>query len=120
MTAALVVPYDVTAVLDDANVQRWGVSYDPATCMATASSVTGQGVTTATGSISGTTLTVSGVTTGAVAPGQLVTGAGVALGTYITGPGSSGAYPVNTSQSAAPPSLTAVPPTVAVMNGSIT
>jgi hypothetical protein len=64
---------------------------------------------TFTGSISGTTLTVSAISSGALAAGQLITGAGVSasppgsLATYIvtqlTGPtGGVGTYTVNISQ----------------------
>lgn len=58
-----------------------------------------------TGSISGTTLTVSAVTNGAVAVGMAVRGAGVASGTYITalgtGTGGVGTYSVGISQTVA-------------------
>ena len=55
-----------------------------------------------TGSISGTTLTVTGITSGALALGGSVTGTGVTSGTSITGLGSGsgglGTYVVNKSQ----------------------
>ena len=55
-----------------------------------------------TGSISGTTLTVTGVTSGALAVNQPITGTGVTPGTYITalgtGTGGAGTYTVNNSQ----------------------
>jgi hypothetical protein len=55
-----------------------------------------------TGSISGTTLTVSGVTSGALHVGQFVTGTGVAAFTsilgYLTGAGGTGTYSVAPSQ----------------------
>jgi hypothetical protein len=54
------------------------------------------------GDISGTTLTVSAVTSGTIVNGMSVTGAGVAAGTVITGfgtgTGGTGTYNVNTSQ----------------------
>lgn len=50
-----------------------------------------------TGSIAGTTLTVSATSFGAVAIGQMVTGSGVSVGTYITG-GSGSTWTVNNSQ----------------------
>lgn len=34
-------PYNATTVLDSGGTQRWGVTYDPGSCMATVSSVTG-------------------------------------------------------------------------------
>lgn len=64
-----------------------------------------------TGSISGTTLTVSAVTSGALTLGAPVQGAGVAAGTVIvafgTGTGGTGTYTVNTSQTVSSTALTA-------------
>lgn len=60
---------------------------------------------TFTGSISGTTLTVSAVT-GTIAVGQTVYGAGVAAGTTITG-GSGTSWTVNNSQTVASESMAA-------------
>lgn len=58
-----------------------------------------------TGSIAGTTLTVSAVTNGAIAVGMAVRGQGVAAGTYIvalgTGTGGVGTYSVGISQTVA-------------------
>lgn len=55
-----------------------------------------------TGYISGTTLTISTVTTGQLAVGQLVQGAGIAANTFITalgsGTGGTGTYTVSVSQ----------------------
>jgi len=63
-----------------------------------------------TGSISGTTLTVTGVTSGTVALGQMVSGTGVADGTVITtlgsGVGGIGTYGVSISQTAGSTTLT--------------
>lgn len=60
------------------------------------------GTATVTGSISGTTLTVTFVSSGVLYPGQLITGSGIASGTiitnYLTGLGGTGTYAVNTSQ----------------------
>lgn len=57
------------------------------------------------GSISGTTLTVSAVTSGRLDVGQVISGTGVAAGTYITaygtGTGGTGTYTVSASQSVA-------------------
>lgn len=64
-----------------------------------------------TGSITGTELTVTAVTAGALAIGQEVSGAGVAAGTVITafgtGTGAAGTYTVNNSQTVASEALTA-------------
>jgi hypothetical protein len=63
------------------------------------------------GSISGTTLTVTAVTSGTIAAGQTVIGPGVAQGTLITalgsGTGGAGTYAVGISQTVASESLTA-------------
>lgn len=57
---------------------------------------------TFTGSISGTTLTISAVSAGEITLGQYVSGSGVTSGTYITqfgtGAGQTGTYVVNASQ----------------------
>ncbi len=64
-----------------------------------------------TGSISGTTLTVTAVTAGTLAIGQEVSGTGVTAGTvitgFLTGTGATGTYTVNNSQTVASESLTA-------------
>lgn len=62
-----------------------------------------------TGSISGTTLTVTAVTSGTVALGQMVSGTGVTSGTLITtlgtGTGGTGTYGVSISQTASSTTL---------------
>lgn len=64
----------------------------------------------ATGSISGTTLTVSAVASGSLQIGDLVSGAGVAPNTVITalgtGVGGTGTYTVNNSQTVSSTTLT--------------
>lgn len=64
-----------------------------------------------TGAISGTTLTVSAVTSGVLAAGQVVSGTGITLGTQITalisGTGGTGTYAVSVSQSASSTTVTA-------------
>jgi len=61
-----------------------------------------QGGASFTGAISGTTLTISALSTGIVSIGQTVTGTGVSQGTYITalgtGTGGTGTYLVSISQ----------------------
>lgn len=63
-----------------------------------------------TGSISGTTLTVSAVASGTVAVGQPYTGTGVSTNTIVTaegtGTGGTGTYTVNNSQTVASETLT--------------
>lgn len=65
---------------------------------------------TVTGSISGTTLTVSAVSSGQLAVGAFITGTGVAANTRITalgtGTGGTGTYTVSTSQTVASTSIT--------------
>jgi hypothetical protein len=67
------------------------------------------------GSISGTTLTVTSVSQGALAVGQVISGPGVATGTAITalgtGTGGSGTYTLSKSQTVAAGTLTASPAT---------
>lgn len=68
------------------------------------------GAAVVTGSIAGTTLTVSAVTSGTLAVGQMITGTGVAPDTYITalgtGTGGAGTYTINNSQTVASETLT--------------
>ena len=63
-----------------------------------------------TGSISGTTLTVTAVTSGTLATSQIVTGSGVVQGTYISsfgsGTGGTGTYEINISQTQSSETLT--------------
>jgi len=71
-----------------------------------------------TGSISGTTLTVTGVTSGTLAVGSVLSGTGVTGGTYITalgtGTGGNGTYTVSASQTVASTTITAVSGQIAV------
>jgi len=64
-----------------------------------------------TGEISGTTLTVSAVTSGTVAVGQILSGTGVTAGTTITalgtGSGGTGTYTVSPTQTATSTTITA-------------
>ena len=64
-----------------------------------------------TGSISGTTLTVSTAFSGALGPGQALSGSGIASGTTITafgtGTGKTGTYTISPSQTVASTSMTA-------------
>lgn len=66
-----------------------------------------------TASISGTTMTVTGVTSGTISLGQLLTGTGVSLGTTITAYGNNtnggaGTYTVSASQTVASTTITGV------------
>jgi len=68
-----------------------------------------------TGSIAATTLTVTGVTSGTLGPGQVISGTGVTAGTTITafgtGTGGAGTYTVSASQTVASTTITAQYPT---------
>lgn len=78
-----------------------------------------------TGSMSTTTLTVSAVTTGQLAIGQLISGAGITPGTYITalgtGLGYTGTYTINNSQTVSSEAMTAtnIPAPAFSVTGSI-
>lgn len=69
---------------------------------------------TVTGSIAGTTLTVSAITSGTLYVGQVISGAGVTAGTTITalgtGTGGTGTYTVGASQTVASTTITAGDP----------
>lgn len=71
-------------------------------------------VGTYTASISGTTMTVSGISSGFVAMGQVLTGTGVTGGTSITafgsGTGGTGTYTVSPSQTVSSTSISGVQP----------
>ena len=66
-----------------------------------------------TGSISGTTLTVSAVASGTLAVGTRITGTGITAGTYITvlgtGTGGTGTYTVSASQTVSSTTITGQP-----------
>jgi hypothetical protein len=71
-----------------------------------------------TGSISGNTLTVTGVTSGNLVVGETLYGAGIAAGTTITaegtGTGGKGTYTISTSQTVSSEVLTAAGPAPAI------
>ena len=75
----------------------------------------GQSNAVVTGSIAGTTLTVTGISQGAITIGQTITGTGIAAGTtivgFLTGAGGNvnetGTYTVNISQTVASTTITA-------------
>lgn len=75
-----------------------------------------------TGAISGTTLTVSAVTSGTLAVGQYLSGSGVTAATkitgYGTGTGGTGTYTVDTSQTASSTTITASAAYAAAFSGN--
>ena len=77
-----------------------------------------------TGSISGTTLTVSAVASGTVLVGAVISGTGVTAGTritaYGTGTGGTGNYTIDTSQTVSSTAMTGTSPTrITVTNSGI-
>jgi hypothetical protein len=76
-----------------------------------------------TGSISGTTFTVTAVASGTVAVNQMLTGSGITQGTYITslgtGTGSTGTYALNFSQTVGSESITCAVGGVQLLPNSI-
>lgn len=76
-----------------------------------------------TGSIAGTTLTVTAVTSGSLQVGNVLSGTGVTAGTKITGlltgTGAAGTYTVSASQTVASTSITATAPALSVSFDSI-
>jgi microcystin-dependent protein len=86
--------------------------------LTTTASVTGCIGAVVVGSISGTTLTVSGVTHGTLAIGDTISGTGVTTGTTITafgtGSGGAGTYSVSASQTVSSTSITATGTTMTV------
>jgi hypothetical protein len=82
-------------------------------------------VNSVTGSIAGTTLTVTAVGTGALAPGEIIAGTNVAVGTTIvqqlTGTaGSTGTYQVSISQTVASTTITTPNFATLTVGGSVT
>lgn len=87
-----------------------------ATIIADTLDLEGTGGAVFTAAIAGTTMTVSAVSSGTLAIGQLVDGAGTTAGTYITalgsGTGGTGTYTVSASQSVSSEAMTSVNPGV--------
>jgi hypothetical protein len=118
-----------------ANNSNGSVSFGSAGSPPTSASVTGSiavnsgsastiALNSVTGSISGTTLTVSAVGTGALAPGQTLSGTGVdpatAIVSQLTGTtGSTGTYQVSVSQTVASTTITSSGATLTV-GGTVT
>lgn len=91
---------------------RTSTTYRLAAGLATSQPVTIRAGATVTGAISGTTLTVTAVSSGVLAVGQTISGTGVTGGTTITalgtGSGGVGTYTVSASQTVASTTITAV------------
>ncbi len=78
---------------------------------------------TITAAIAGTTMTVSAVSSGVIAAGQMVVGTGVAAGTLVTGfgtgTGGTGTYVVSISQTVSSTSMVSAPGGVVLVKNSI-
>lgn len=89
---------------------------DAATKIADALDIEGADGAAFTAAISGTTMTVSAVSSGTIAVGQLVNGSGTTAGTYITalgsGTGGTGTYTVSASQTVGSEAMTTTQPGV--------
>jgi hypothetical protein len=83
--------------------------------------VIGNGSSSFTGAIAGTTLTISAVASGSVQIGQVISGSGVTADTtvvgYGTGAGGTGTYEVDTSQTVASEAMTGAGGTPTVFAG---
>lgn len=111
------------SVTIDGSVKSATISLSAATSFSGAAEIIGQSLAihgaqaaAITGSISGTTLTVSAVASGTISVGDVVGGTGVTANTYIsallTGTGGTGTYTVSTSQTAISASMTIYEPGV--------
>lgn len=78
---------------------------------------------TFTASISGTTLTVTSVSAGTIAAGQMITGTGIVSGSQITslgtGSGGTGTYTINISQTVGSETITSSPGGVPIVPHSV-
>ena len=81
-------------------------------------------VNSVTAAISGTTMTVSAVGTGALCPGMIISGTGVTTGTYITafgtGTGGTGTYTVSVSQTVSSTTITTPYAATLTVGGTVT
>lgn len=87
------------------------------TGIATQGGVISQGVAVVTGSIAGTKLTVTAVTSGALSIGQTLSGADVTGGTTVTGYNADGTYNVSASQTVTSTTITGAGGPVTVFGG---
>jgi hypothetical protein len=93
------------------NTYGYAAFKNAATNVAQMGGIAGPGTASVTGAISGTTLTVSAVASGALQVGQTLSGSGVTAGTTITalgtGVGGAGTYTVSASQTVSSETITA-------------
>jgi hypothetical protein len=92
------------------NTYGYAAVKDATTNIAQMGNAIGQGAASVTGSISGTTLTVTAVGSGTLQVGMTISGTGVTAGTKITafgtGTGGTGTYTVSASQTASSTTIT--------------
>lgn len=111
------------SVTIDTVVKSGSINLSAATSFSNAASIIGNTLSIQgpqdgvfTGAISGTTLTISAVTSGTIGVGDVISGSGVTAGTYITalgtGTGGVGTYTVSASQTAGSTTITAYLPAV--------
>lgn len=116
-------PHRIQPVTLDGNGGTLGNAFtkNATTGLGTQGGVVGQGASSFTGAISGTTLTVSAIASGAIQLGQTISGTGVTAGTTITafgtGSGGVGTYTVSASQTVTSETLTGTGPNPAVFAG---
>lgn len=112
VSGAGVLPTGVTADAAYYVFNRTSTTYNLSTTAGTSLAATMTAGATLTGSIAGTTLTVTAVASGLITIGQVISGTGVTAGTSITalgtGVGGVGTYTVSASQTVASTTITAV------------
>lgn len=111
-SGAGVLPTGITANAAYYVYNRTSTTYNLSTTAGTSLTVTMKSGATFTGSIAGTTLTVTAVASGLISTGQVISGTGVTAGTSITalgtGVGGVGTYTVSASQTVSSTTITAV------------
>lgn len=104
-------PTGITANAPYYVYNRTSTTYNLSTTAGTSLTVTTNAGATFTGSISGTTLTVTAVASGLISTGQVITGGTISANTSITalgtGVGGVGTYTVNNSQTVSSTTITA-------------
>jgi len=117
LSGVLTIAFDGTPVTSSSINLSSATSFSSAAELMTIGlGTTGPAGAALTGSIAGTTLTVSAVSSGTIAVGQELKGAGIASGTlisaFVTGTGTTGTYSVSASQSVSSEAMTTNTPTV--------
>jgi hypothetical protein len=124
------VGYEALTISTD-TVLAWPINGNTDSVVANIIEVTATvGAGSYTGSISGSTLTITAVASGTLAVGQFITGTGIAAGTYVTargtGTGGTGTYTVSIAQTVSSTAITVsalklmMPPATQVSQGQST